>query len=198
MTVLDQHLDALLNGRFLSGNYRPPSSPQNSPIFRLARSDDRDALYDLSDGSLTPFQFRQHVAQLLRWQAQKRCCWLVVEDNDRRRKTEDGRSYPRSSVLGPPSLIGSGQLVCYPHVAELANLSVAPSRRGQGWGTKMIGLLTAVAHHWHIPYLEIVVDEENPRALALYQRAGFAEERRLFLPDGRTALILGKEITNYE
>jgi hypothetical protein len=69
MTVLDQHLDALLNGRFLSGNYRPPSSPQNSPIFRLARPDDREALFALSDGSLTPFQFRQHVAQLLRWQA---------------------------------------------------------------------------------------------------------------------------------
>jgi ribosomal protein S18 acetylase RimI-like enzyme len=170
----------------------------SNTIFRLAQASDQAALFALSDGRLTPYQFRQHLAQLLRWQEQGRCCWLVVEDSDRRRRTEDGRSSLRSSVLPPPSLIGSGQLVCYPHVAELANLSVAPAWRGQGWGTKLVERLTAVARDWQIPYLEIVVDAENGRAFSLYQRLGFAEERRLFLPDGRTAIILGKEITNDE
>jgi ribosomal protein S18 acetylase RimI-like enzyme len=178
-SLTGEQLDALLNGRILLGNYRPTSSAAYSPIFRLARPDDQAALYALSDGSLTPFQFRQHVAQLLKWQTQQRCCWLVVE-------AEDG------------SLVGSGQLICYPHVAELANLSVAPAWRGQRWGTRLIELLTAVAHYWHISYLEIVVDAENGRALALYQRLNFVEDRRLFLPDGRTAIILGKEIVNYE
>jgi ribosomal protein S18 acetylase RimI-like enzyme len=203
--LIDEHLDALLNGRFFLGNYRPTSSASNSPTFRLARPDDRAALYALTDGSLTPYQFRQHLAQLLRWQAQKRCCWLVVEAMDGGQQTmddgpwtADGERGLSSVVHRPPSLIGSGQLVCYPHVAELANLSVAPAWRGQGWGSKLIEVLTAVAHYWHIPYLEIVVDAENGRALALYQRLDFVEERRLFLPDGRTAIILGKEITNYE
>jgi ribosomal protein S18 acetylase RimI-like enzyme len=178
-SLAPEHLDALLNGRILLDNYRPTSSASNSPTFRLARPDDQAALYALTDGSLTPFQFRQHVAQLLRWQAQKRCCWLVIQEQN-------------------GSLMGSGQLVCYPHVAELANLSVAPAWRGQGWGSRLIEVLTAVAHYWHIPYLEIVVDAENGRALALYQRLNFVEDRRLFLPDGRTAIILGKEIVNYE
>jgi ribosomal protein S18 acetylase RimI-like enzyme len=171
-------IEALLNGRFLP----PPPSIQTTtagPGFRLARAEDQAALYALSDGSLTPYQFRQHLAQLLKWQAQQRSCWLVIEEQD-------------------GSLIGSGQLVCYPHVAELANLSVVPAWRGQGWGTRLIELLTAVARHWQLPYLEIVVDAENGRALALYQRLNFVEDRRLFLPDGRTAIILGKEIVNYE
>ena len=168
-----QQLEYLLNGRF------PPINPAtpNNPTFRLARPDDREALFTLSDGSLTPYQFQKHLTQLLKWQQQQRCCWLVIE-------APEG------------TLIGSGQLVCYPHVAELSNLSVAPAHRGQGWGSQMIALLTAVARQWHIPYLEIAVDQTNHRALALYQRLGFAEDRRLYLPDGRTALILGKEITN--
>lgn len=176
MTLTDPQLMALLNGRF---SPPPITAAAHSPTFRLAQPDDREALLALSDGSLTPYQFRQHMVQLLKWQAQQRCCWLVIEDVD-------------------GSLLGSGQLIHYPHGAELANLSVAPAWRGQGWGSKLIGLLTAVAHHWQIPYLEIVVDEANPRALALYQRLGFVEDRRLFLPDGRTAIILGQEITNYE
>jgi ribosomal protein S18 acetylase RimI-like enzyme len=166
-------------------------SPGSSPVFRLAQASDQNALFALSDGSLTPYQFRQHLAQLLKWQAEQRCCWLVIEAIDGGRRTKDGNRLF-------PSLIGSGQLVCYPHVAELANLSVAPAWRGQGWGTKLIERLTAIARDWQIPYLEIVVDAENGRALSLYQRLGFAEERRLFLPDDRTAIILGKEITNDE
>lgn len=164
----------MLNGRFLPS---PPAihAPTAGPGFRLAQTGDRAALFALSDGSLTPHQFRRHLAQLLRWQAQQRCCWLIIQ-------AWDG------------SLMGSGQLVCYPHVAELANLAVAPAQREQGWGTRMIGVLTAVARHWQIPYLEIVVDENNRRALALYQRLDFAADRRLYLPDGRCAIILGKEL----
>jgi ribosomal protein S18 acetylase RimI-like enzyme len=178
LSLLAKWVEALLHGRFLP----PPPTIQSTkagPGFRLARVEDQAALYALSGGSLTPYQFRQHLAQLLKWQTQQRCCWLVVQ-------ADDG------------SLVGSGQLICYPHVAELANLSVVPAWRGQGWGSKLIGVLTAVARHWQLPYLEIVVDAENGRALALYQRLDFVEERRLFLPDGRTAIILGKEIVNYE
>jgi ribosomal protein S18 acetylase RimI-like enzyme len=194
MTVeKEEWLEALLNGRFI-----PTALTTSSPVIRLAQPADREALFALSDGRLTPFQFRQHMAQLLKWQAAQRCCWLVVEAIDGRPKTEDRYTAPPSSVLRPLSLIGSGQLISYPHAAELANLSVAPAWRGQGWGTRLIETLTAVAHHWQIAYLEITVDEENGRALALYQRLGFTEDRRLFLPDGRSAIVLGKEIVNCE
>lgn len=184
-------LENLLNGRYPSAVLTT-----NSPVMRLAQPADREALFALSDGSLTPFQFRQHMAQLLKWQAAQRCCWLVVEAMDGRPKMEDQYAAPPSSHLFTPPLIGSGQLICYPHAAELANLSVAPAWRGQGWGTRLIETLTAVARYWQIPYLEITVDKENGRALALYQHLGFAEDRRRFLPDGRSAIILGKEIVN--
>ncbi len=193
MIYFDSQIVDLLNGHCLLTSHNG-----NSPFLRLARAADRTALFALSDGSLTPHQFRQHMAQLLHWQEQGRCCWLVIEDNDVRRRMEGGKSPLQFSVLHPPSLIGSGQLICYPHGAELANLSVVAARRGQGWGSRLIAVLTAVARHWQIPYLEITVDEANPRALALYRRLGFVADRRLFLPDGRTAIILGQEITNDE
>lgn len=120
-------------------------------------------------------QFRAHFEKMLDWQAKDRCCWLVASD-------EAGQ------------IVGSGQLVLYPHGNELANLVVVPARQNEGIGTALIEALTAVACHLGLDSLEIGVDVGNGRALRLYQRLGFAVDRQLNLPNQEPALILYKAL----
>jgi ribosomal protein S18 acetylase RimI-like enzyme len=120
-------------------------------------------------------QFRAHFEKVLSWQANGRCCWLVASDT-------------------AGQIVGSGQLVLYPHGNELANLVVVPARQNEGVGTAMIEVLTAVARHLNLTSLEIGVAVDNGRALRLYQRLGFTIDRRLNLPGQEPALILYKAL----
>ena len=116
-----------------------------------------------------------------------------------RRRQEQGRSYwvvAISEALDQSAgqIVGSGQLVMYPHGAELTNLVVTTGYRNQGIGTALIAVLLAIARDIDLTGVEIGVESENQRALALYQRLGFEPERHLPLPDGRTAIILYKAL----
>ena len=141
--------------------------------FRLAMMVDCRPLHTACFPEEPFIQFRSHFHHLLEWQKNGRCFWLVGADETDR-------------------IIASGQLVLYPHGAELANLSVIPARRGEGIGATMIGMLMAVARHLQLPSLEISVAASNTHALALYQRLGFTEDRRLQLPNDESAIILHK------
>ena len=100
---------------------------------------------------------------MLKWQDQKRCYWLIVCEPNK-------------------TIVGSGQLICYPHSAELVNLSVPPPHQNQGIGTAIIGILTAIAQHSQLSRLEISVHLENIRAQKLYERLGFEIDRQLRMP----------------
>lgn len=141
--------------------------------FRLAVPDDCRPLHAACYPEQAFTRFREQFRRLLSWQANGRCYWLVVE-----------------TVAAEPSLLGSGQLVIYPHGAELANLSVTANHQNQGIGTALIELLIRLARRVSVEHLEIAVATDNPRALALYQRLGFSEDRRLKLPGGKQAIIL--------
>jgi len=154
--------------------FTPPSAVPPYIAFRLAQEADRRPLHATCYAEQTAFQFQDLFNHVLRLQAQGRCFWLVITAYDR--------------------LIGNGQLVIYPTGAECANLFMVPEYRGQGIGTALVGVLTAVARHQHVTDLEIGVTTDNPRALALYQRLGFQEDRRLHLPNSKPSIILHKEI----
>lgn len=162
--------------QFLPGHLLtpPPDAPPGLAL-RVAVEDDLRPLHTTCYADKSLLQFRSHFAQMLEWQENGRCCWLIVED-------ESGQ------------IIGSGQLVLYPHGNELANLVVIPARQNEGIGTALIGVLTAVAHHLGLDSLEIGVDVSNGRALRLYQRLGFTVDRRLNLPNQEPALILYKAL----
>ncbi len=147
--------------------------------FRLAQEADRRPLHTACYSHYTAPQFRDLFNHLLRRQVQGRCFWLIIMSHNR--------------------IIGNGQLIVYPSssecaTAECANLFVVSDYRGQGIGTALIELLTAVARHVGIYSLELGVTTDNPRAFALYQRLGFAEDRRLYLPDSQPFIILHKVI----
>lgn len=120
-------------------------------------------------------EFREHFEKMLDWQENGRCYWLLACD-------ENG------------AIVGSGQLVLYPHGSELANLFVVANWRGEGIGTAMIQSLTAVARQLNITRLEIGVSVNNVHALRLYQRLGFTIDRQIDLPGQPSSLILHKNL----
>lgn len=64
------------------------------------------------------------------------------------------------------------------HAAGLA-ISVAKHVQGQGIGTALMRALTDYADQWgHILRIELTVFADNARAIALYERFGFAHEGR--------------------
>jgi len=159
---------------FLSQMTRPVDAPDDLS-FRLAGETDCRPVQAACYPEKSILRFRSHFDHLLDWQANGRCAWLIGAD-----KTNQ--------------IVASGQLILYPHGAELANLSVIPDRQNEGIGAALVEVLTAVARHLDLPGLEIGVAVSNGRALALYQRLGFREDRRLQLPNAEPAVILYKKL----
>ena len=154
--------------------FKPATAVSPHISFRLAQEADRRRLHNTCYPDHTALQFRDLFNHLLRRQEQGRCFWIIITTHQQ--------------------IIGNGQLIIYPSSAECANLFVVPDYRGQGIGTALIGVLTAVARHHHITHLEIGVTTDNIRALTLYQRLGFEEDRRLQLPHTKPSIILHKAI----
>jgi ribosomal protein S18 acetylase RimI-like enzyme len=77
-----------------------------------------------------------------------------------------------------------GMLTLWPRTAEISDLIVAASCRGQGIGSQIITSLTETARYLNVSVLEIGVALSNPRALSLYRRLGFADHHTIKLDLG--------------
>ncbi|MCI0395582.1 MAG: GNAT family N-acetyltransferase [Chloroflexi bacterium] len=151
------------------------SSPLPAGVrLRLAALEDGPALHRVCYPERSQQQFSHNFQRVIQWQSAGRSCVLVAE--------KDGQP------------VGSGQLIRHAGYAEIANLAVAADCRSQGIGTALVHCLTAVARQWGISWLEIGVAAGNGRALALYQRLGFEEDRRLRTPIAGLMIILGKQL----
>jgi ribosomal protein S18 acetylase RimI-like enzyme len=94
-----------------------------------------------------------------------------------------GRGLGVVAVDGP-HILGYGQLTVWPRTTEISDLIVTPGCRSQGIGTAIIQHLIEKVRSWHFSQVEIGVAMSNPRALALYQRLGFVENRMINLDLG--------------
>ena len=158
-----------------------PSQPTLATLrFRLAQRRDLQPLHSACYPQQPFYEFRALFQRLLRRQEKGHSYWVVAISEALDQSVEQ--------------IVGSGQLVVYPHSAELTNLVVTTSYRNQGIGTALIAVLLAIARDIDLVGVEIGVESDNQRALALYQRLGFEPERRLQLPDERTAIILYKAL----
>lgn len=72
-----------------------------------------------------------------------------------------------------------GMMTRWPELGEISDLVVRADLRSCGLGTALIAELSKLAYHLHVRTLEIGAYASNTRALALYQRLGFVEQRRL-------------------
>ncbi len=97
-------------------------------------------------------------------------------------------------AVGKPGIIGSGKLIRLPGKVEIADLVVTPLWRGRGVGTAMMHILIAEAARWGYGLVEIGAEISNHRALSLYRRLGFGEEREIILPGKEPTLRLSLEI----
>ncbi len=93
--------------------------------------------------------------------------------------------------------VAYGQLDRWSERGEICNLVVSEDYRGHGIGTALIDHFTDIAAGNGIRLLEIGAAVSNPRALELYQRLGFVEDRRvrLNLDHGEeTVIYLARQI----
>jgi ribosomal protein S18 acetylase RimI-like enzyme len=81
-------------------------------------------------------------------------------------------------------ILGYGQLTIWPRTTEISDLIVAPDCRNGGIGTAIIGCLVDKVRSLRLSQVEIGVALSNPRALALYQRLGFKQDRIINLDIG--------------
>jgi len=61
----------------------------------------------------------------------------------------------------------------------IAYMAVEPAMRGQGIGERLLEAAEHEARTRGLPYMGLMVTEENAAARALYDRAGYVTERRL-------------------
>ncbi|MEF3081124.1 GNAT family N-acetyltransferase [Luteimonas sp. SMYT11W] len=61
------------------------------------------------------------------------------------------------------------------HHALLDELYIAPAARGRGLGAQALALASTQARTWGVAVLRLEVHHHNPRAKALYLRAGFVD-----------------------
>jgi ribosomal protein S18 acetylase RimI-like enzyme len=61
----------------------------------------------------------------------------------------------------------------------VAYMAVEPSRQRSGAGTALLAAAEEEARRRGLPYVALMVTEENAAARALYERAGYRTERRL-------------------
>ena len=152
----------------------PPLAAMKELEFRLVQRGDIRELQETCYGNQRPARFWDHSEQMIVWQENGRACWLLIKHRDR--------------------LVGSGELLIYPHTAELANLFVIPAYRRRGIGTALIIILCRIARHLDITGLDLSVGEQNHLAQKLYRRLGFANWKKNELPGGETAVIMHKNL----
>lgn len=83
-------------------------------------------------------------------------------------------------VLVQGQIIGYGQLTLWARTAEISDLSVHESWQSKGIGTRLIFHLLEAARRYR-KVVEIGAAQGNPRALALYRRLGFRDDRVITL-----------------
>lgn len=65
------------------------------------------------------------------------------------------------------------------HVAQLGTLAVAPRFQGSGIARRMVAGAVAALTAACVRRIELIVESDNPRGVAFYQRMGFEIEGRL-------------------
>ena len=98
--------------------------------------------------------------------------------------TQQGRGYGIVAYHAQDGILGYGQLTVWPRTTEISDLIVAPAYRGRGIGTALICVLIEKVHVWGLSQVEIGAALSNPRALHLYRRLGFQEDRTIELDLG--------------
>jgi len=81
-------------------------------------------------------------------------------------------------------VLAYGQLTLWPQTSEISDLVVTADMWSKGIGSAIIHFFIEQAQNWSLPSVEIGAALSNPRALALYRRLGFKDDRTIALDIG--------------
>ena len=101
-------------------------------------------------------------------------------------------------AVGPGgALLAYGVLRVVAGTADVHRVVVDPAVRRQGWGTRVLCELVAIAESCGCTEVVLEVSADNDAAQRLYQRAGFAEiaRRRGYYRSGGDAVVLRRAIS---
>jgi [ribosomal protein S18]-alanine N-acetyltransferase len=107
---------------------------------------------------------------------------------------------PRRSYVvleGPEGIDGYAGVDLGGDVADVMTVAVAPGRRGQGLGDRLVGELLQRAAADGAGSVMLEVRADNGAARRLYQRQGFEEvsvRRRYYQPDGVDAVVMRRRV----
>ena len=87
-------------------------------------------------------------------------------------------------AVNETGVLGYGQLTLWPRAAEISDLIVTESLRSRGIGSAIIHTLLEKCRLLHLTKVEIGAALNNPRALSLYRRLGFRDDRIIDLDLG--------------
>jgi len=98
---------------------------------------------------------------------------------------------------GGGALLAYGVLRVVAGTADVYRVVVDPAARRQGWGTRVLCELVAIAESCGCTEVMLEVSADNDAAQRLYQRAGFAEiaRRRGYYRSGGDAVVLRRAIS---
>lgn len=82
------------------------------------------------------------------------------------------------------NILGYGQLTLWPRAAEISDMIVTEALRSKGIGSTIIQTLLEKCRLLHIAKVEIGAALSNPRAITLYRRIGFRDDRIIDLDLG--------------
>jgi ribosomal-protein-alanine N-acetyltransferase len=84
----------------------------------------------------------------------------------------------RTGLMGARRVVGFILMRYAADEAEILSVAVQQASRGRGTGRRLVEAAMRIAYREHIGALFLEVDEDNVRALSLYQSLGFVEVGR--------------------
>ena len=97
---------------------------------------------------------------------------------------------------GDGGLVGYAGLIAYDDEANVSTIAVAPSRQGEGIGSRLLDALLEEADR-RSPVVILEVRADNDLAQGLYRRRGFTEigrRRGYYQPSGADAVVMRREL----
>lgn len=142
---------------------QPSEATRNAATLRTMTPEDLDAVMAIEQAVYSHPWSRGHFQDALNPLFDAHCLWLEGE------------------------LLGYFLAMHGVEEMHLLNITVAPSRQGQGWGHMMLDALSLLSRSQGAQWLWLEVRQSNERAFQVYERHGFRQVsiRKDYYPAGR-------------
>jgi len=163
----------------------PPEPEPSSPVVRRMRLADVRTVVALEEEAFSTPWARETFASLLERPAAE--LWVLEEHPG----AEPGQDHEG------PNVVGYAVVWCILDQGEIANIAVAPSCRGRGWGRLLLDRMTEVAAGRGVRSLYLEVRISNHAGRGLYAAAGFEQvgrRPRYYQDPVEDALVLRKSL----